>query len=132
MSKLGCECGSTISDTTDNIPYKGAIIRDQDKEALYDQMASDLNAFMKAVLQDKRDEWLRHYFLPGYPVENIKDEEVFSDILFRYVISPSLDIYQCMECGSIKIQTEAASNTFASFTARAWEKGRPSILQAPR
>ncbi len=130
MSKLGCECGGTISDTTDNIPYKGTIIRDQDQEALYDQMASDLNAFMDAILQGKREEWISRYFLPGYPVENIKNEEVFSDILSRYVIAPGLDIYQCMECGSVKIQRVPESNIFASFAAREWKKGSPSILQA--
>ncbi len=130
MSKLGCECGATISDTTDKIPYKGFIIRDQDREALYDRMADDLDAFMDAVLQGKREEWIRGYFLPGYPVEGVKNEEVFADILYRYVIAPSLDIYQCMGCGGMLVQTDPEADTFAYFAAREWEKGRPSILQA--
>src|SRR5262249_14043493 len=117
MSKLACECGATISDTTNSLPYKGSIIHDQDQEALFDQMATDLHAFINAVLTGKRKKWIRHYFLPGYPVENIGNEEVFAD-LFRYIVSPSLDVYQCLECGSIKIQTEPESNTFTSFSSR--------------
>ncbi len=130
MSKLGCECGSVISDTTDNIPYKGSIIRDQDDEALYDSVANDISAFIEALLQGKGEEWVRSYFLSGYPVDNIKNEEVVSDIISRHLLSHRLDIYQCMECGSIKIQKAPESEIFSSFAAHEWEKGSPSILQA--
>jgi hypothetical protein len=128
MSKLGCECGGIISDTTDNIPYKGSIIRDQDDEALYDSMAADIGAFINALLQGEREKWIRGYFLPGYPVEGIGDEEVVSDIFSRHLLPRRLDIYQCMECGSIKIQKAPESNEFSSFTAHEWDKGSRSIL----
>lgn len=29
MSKLGCVCGHVIRDQTDNLPYKGFILRDK-------------------------------------------------------------------------------------------------------
>lgn len=130
MSKLGCECGGVISDTTDDIPYKGSIIRDQDEEVLYDGVVNDINAFMDALLSGKREEWIRGYFLSGYPVESIRNDEVISDIITRHLAPRRLDIYQCLECGSIKIQEAPESNVFSSFAAREWEKGRPSILRA--
>ncbi|MBI3650379.1 MAG: hypothetical protein HY231_04960 [Acidobacteria bacterium] len=130
MSKLGCDCGGIISDTTDNIPYKGAIIRDQDEEILYQNISKDINAFIDALLQDKRAEWIRSYFSLGYPVESIKNEEVVSDILSGHTIRAELDLYQCMECGSIKIQESPESHRFKSFTASAWKKGSTSILQS--
>jgi len=130
MSKLGCECGGIISDTTGNIPHKGSIIRDQDEEALYDSVAKDISAFINALLQGKREDWIRSYFLSGYPAASIENEEVISDIISHHLLPRRLDIYQCMECGSIKIPKALESNKFSSFAAHEWEKGSPSILQA--
>lgn len=128
MSRLGCECGGVIYDQTDFIPYKGDIIRDQDKERVYDTIAMDINAFIEAILQGKREEWIGSYFLIGYPqVDNLS---VVSDIIARHVIRRELTILQCMQCGSIKIQNSSRSNMFSSFTVREWRKEDRSILES--
>lgn len=128
MSKLGCECGGTIYDQTDFIPYKGDIIRDQDYELVFDTIAEDVNSFIEAVLHGKRDEWIRNYFLPGYP--HVVNSDVVSDIISRHVRRCALTIYQCLQCGSIKIQSSSHSNTFNSFAANEWQKGNRSILES--
>ena len=131
MSKLGCECGNIISDTTDNIPYKGVIIRDQDVERVFDDgIANDIDDFIKAISQDKREEWLRDYFLSGYPFSEVSNLEAISDIISRRFIERKLDVYQCMSCGSIKIQNGSSSNIFNSFAAEKWLEGNESILKA--
>jgi hypothetical protein len=131
MSKLGCECGNVISDTTDNIPYKGVIIRDQDVERVfYDGIANDINEFIEAISQGKREEWMREYFLSGYPFSEVNNLGVISDIISLHFIKRELDIYQCMSCGSIKIQNGSSSNMFSSFAAKKWLEGSESILKS--
>ena len=131
MSKLGCVCGNVISDTTDNISYKGVIIRDQDMERVFDDgITNDIDEFIKAISQDKREEWLRDYFLSGYPFSEVSNLEAISDIISRRFIERKLDVYQCMSCGSIKIQNGSSSNMFNSFAAEKWLEGNESILKS--
>lgn len=130
ISKLGCECGDTISDTTDFIPYKGAIVRDQDSERVYDGIAEDINAFINALLQGKREEWAQSYFLPGYPYAKVDNIGIVADIISRHLLEHEFTIYQCMNCGSVKIQSGLNSNLFKSFFAKEWLKGSRSILEA--
>jgi hypothetical protein len=131
MSKLGCDCGGVISDTTNDIPHKGAIIRDQDTQRIFDEgIAKDVDSFIEAISQGKREEWMRGYFLPAYPFASISNLEVVSDIISRRVLERQLDIYQCSSCGSIKIQNESSSNMFSSFAAKEWQEGSESILKS--
>lgn len=126
MSKLGCECGSVIYDQTDFIPYKGSIIRDQDDERVYDGIAADVAAFIEAVAQGRRDEWIGGYFRRGYPP--VDDESVVADIIARHVLKRRLTVYQCTGCGRIKIQEGSRSNMFSSFSPDEWQTGGRSIL----
>lgn len=131
MSKLGCKCGNVISDTTDDIPYKGVIIRDQDMERVFDDgISKDVDEFIKAISQGKREEWVRGYFLSGYPFSEVSNLEVISDIISRRFIERKLDVYQCMSCGSVKIQNDSSSNMFSSFAAEEWQKESESILKS--
>jgi hypothetical protein len=133
MSKIACKCGRSITDQTDRIPNKGAIIRDQNKADLYDGMANDINSFIDALSQGKRVEWIHEYYLRFHPddspVEAIKNEDILSTILSRH-IAKELCIYQCVSCGGLMIESEPFSNTFESFTADKWEEGKASILDA--
>ena len=36
MSKIICKCGNILSDSTDNLPYKGYIISDKERFKMYD------------------------------------------------------------------------------------------------
>lgn len=131
MSKLRWECGNVISDTTDNISYKGLIIRDQDVERIFDDgIAKDINELIEAISKGERENWIREYFLSGYPFSDVSNLDVISDIISRSFVERKLDVYQCVNCGSIKIQTSSASNMFSSFAAEKWQEGNQSILKS--
>ena len=79
MSKLGCICGHTIVDQTDNIPYKAYFIRDQDQESV-SGYADAVAAFIDAIGKGKRDQWIKEYFTEIYPID-IPNSSVVFDIV---------------------------------------------------
>lgn len=117
MSKLGCPCGYTISDNTDNLPYKGLIIRDQDYESVFDSMSEDIAAFIRALLEGKRQEWLGERYSQDYAGLNLEDSEVVHDLITGYLLRRGLDIYQCERCGRIHIEDRKNKNHFFPFSA---------------
>lgn len=133
MAKTRCQCGSTILDQSDNIPYKGAIIRDQDKMNLYQSLERDITSFIDAISLSRREEWIDENYLrydqDERPAAVIKNNDVIGFILARH-LTRELCIYQCLSCGSVMIETSPFSNTFAIFTTTEWENGSASILQS--
>lgn len=111
MAKLGCVCGHVIRDQTDNIPYKARFLRDQDYEAFY-TYADDIAAFIEAIKANQRALWIKRYFSASYPTD-IPDAHVVNDIITNYEIKFEGDLYQCENCGRVKIQQD--KNLFASF-----------------
>jgi|SRR6266508_477093 hypothetical protein len=121
MSKLGCLCGAVIYDQTDNLPYKGKILRDQHTEQFYDEMLVRVNAFVAAIREGRREEWLASQMSALNPIR-LSDDEIIHDLIFAFFLRYSLDIYQCETCGRIWIQEHPTSNHFRSFTPDAtWE-----------
>ncbi len=112
MSKLGCICGHTIVDQTDNIPYKASFIRDEDLERTYDHY-DDVDAFINAIKNGERQKWLDKYFGKGL-YTNISDSSVINDIIRRYISRFESDIFLCENCGRIKIQN-GNTNMYTSF-----------------
>jgi hypothetical protein len=114
MSKLGCVCGHTITDQTDNIPYKAKFIRDQDFDEYSDKYTEDVASFIDAVKEGKRDEWIKMYFSETYPM-NINNSSVVFDIVSVQRSRFEGELFQCETCGRVKIQVRD-ENLFASFT----------------
>jgi hypothetical protein len=112
MSKLGCVCGHTIVDQTNDIPYKAKFIRDQDFESLI-EYAGVVASFADAVKDGKRDEWILNYFKVAYSA-SISNADVIFDITSGYTRDFESEIFQCENCGRIKIQVRD-TNSFASF-----------------
>jgi hypothetical protein len=112
MSKLGCICGHVIRDQTDDIPYKARFIRDQDYEGFF-AYAGDIAAFIAAIQADQRSQWIKQYFSDSYPTD-IPNASILNDILVNYKVEFEGDLYQCENCGRVKIQVQD-KNLFASF-----------------
>jgi hypothetical protein len=112
MSKLGCVCGHVIRDQTDFIPYKARFVRDQDDEN-YHAYVDDVAAFIEAVKGNSRAQWIRRYFSDSYPID-IPNSHIVNDIITRYEVKFEGTLYQCENCGRIKIQVQD-KNLFASF-----------------
>ena len=113
MSKLGCICGHTIRDQTDFIPYKASFIRDQDIES-HSSYIEVIDSFIKALKTGKRVQWLKNYFSADYPID-LSDANIISDIVSQYDLNFQGTLYQCENCGRVKIQIQN-TNHFASFT----------------
>jgi hypothetical protein len=112
MSKLGCICGHVIVDQTDNISYKAKFLRDQDLDS-YTNYLDDVGSFLKAIKNGTREKWISEYFSPTYPVD-ISDSSIIFDIIARHAVEYEGDLYQCENCGRIKVQVQN-KNLIASF-----------------
>jgi len=113
MSKLGCVCGHVITDQTDNIPYKAKFIRDQDFGEYSDKYTDDISSFIEAVKDGRRNEWVKNYFSETYPT-SISDSSIVFDIISVQDRIFEGDVYQCENCGRIKVQIQD-KNLYASF-----------------
>ena len=112
MSKLGCVCGHTIVDQNDNLPNKAKFIRDQDTEKFMNY-SNDIASFIEAIKDGRRDAWIKEYFSEIYPTK-IDNSSVIFDIFSVHERNVSSDIYQCENCGRIKIQIKD-TNQYSSF-----------------
>jgi hypothetical protein len=115
MAKLGCICGHTIVDQTDNISYKASFIRDQDIDTIDNLQADDINDFINAIINNERDKWLKNYFCTD-AYKNLKNSVIIQDIMSRHSLKYESEIFLCEECGRIKIQ-KGTENKFISFSA---------------
>lgn len=112
MSKLGCICGHTIVNQTDNLAYKAEFIRNQDLDAI-DNRTDEIAKFIEAIKNDTRDKWLDDFY--GLDIDkSIANSSVVFDIIGRYTMNYESTIYQCEKCGRIKIQ-KGTSNKYLSF-----------------
>jgi hypothetical protein len=115
MSKIGCNCGATIHDTTYPLPNKGQIIRDQQYDLLTDRMAEDISQFIEAKLNGRQYEWVKQRFTEDYANLNLKDEAIANDLITGYLVKNCLNIYQCETCGRVLIESKSDKNKFYSF-----------------
>ncbi|MGE0882695.1 MAG: hypothetical protein AB7P14_04070 [Blastocatellales bacterium] len=115
MSKLGCNCGGVIYDQTDNLPYKGMIIRDQHTDVV-DNVVNNIASYLEARLSGNGQQWVNDHF--GYADADLEldDSSIIYDLM-TLMFSPgiALDIYQCEQCQRILIENRNRQNTFISF-----------------
>lgn len=88
MSKLAGKCDNVISDTTDNLPYKGEIISDQDWEAVWGAISQ-------------------------LPQANVDQR---SDKITGIRIGHSRDVYECTKCGRLWVERSPGTNEFVSYS----------------
>jgi hypothetical protein len=112
MSKLGCICGYTIVDQSDSLQNKASFIRDQNYEAA-ENYSEDIDSFINSIKNNCRDKWTEEYF--GVDIyKKLADSIVIQDIISRYRLKYESTIYQCQNCGRIKIQ-KGLTNLYVSF-----------------
>ena len=61
MSKLGCTCGHTIRDQANQLPYKGCVLKDQDREVSLEGIASDVTLYIESLLGKDKGEWSKQF-----------------------------------------------------------------------
>ena len=114
MSKLGCPCGHVIVDQADALPFKAAIVRDQDAEALWMETTELLATFVAAVRDGNRAAWLAEHLSPEYP-QDVDDAGVISDLLAGFQVRYSTVAYECEVCGRLLIR-RAEALSFVPFS----------------
>lgn len=129
MSKLGCDCGHVIIDQTDSLPYKAALLKNQDEDAFYAKVCADLASFAQATRDGTRAEWIAKHFLPAYP-QNLPDEDVIHDYLSSALIDRMVAVYECEQCGAVWIERGDIPNRFGGYQPKI--PGEPGILASRR
>jgi hypothetical protein len=88
MSQLSCKCGHVISDTTDDLSWKGEVIADGDYEFVWAALAE---------LQGNTDQRL----------------DTATGIRIRH----SREVYECISCGRLWVQREPGTKFFVSYSS---------------
>jgi hypothetical protein len=115
MGKLGCICGHTIADQTDNILYKGYILPDSQLDNVSVSLTDSIDSLLDSIKSNKRLEWIKKNFhVPSYPTD-LKDSSMIHDLLSRKLVSNTQDIFECENCGRIAIQV-GQTNQFKFFS----------------
>ena len=104
MSKLGCLCGHTIVDQTNDIAYKGYILPDTLVNSFFDVLTENMNSLATAKKSNNTLEWMKKNFsVPPYPLD-ASDADMIHDLLFNAFVNTNQDIYECENCGRVAIQ----------------------------
>jgi hypothetical protein len=120
VSKFGCTCGHVIVDQTDNLPYKGQVLKDQDHEVFFASTADALVAYLAGVRSGDPTEWHRKWpFLRGKT-----DEHVAWSLMGWFWRKFVVDVYECEQCGRLWVQEGTESHRFLPFTREEGSAGR--------
>jgi hypothetical protein len=111
MSKLGCRCGATIRDQSDNLLYKGSILKNQDCGPVSDEVVEELASYMSAVKEGTTDAW----FASRPWLRGKADSWIVRSTLVRMWIKYRVDVYECEHCGRLWVQTGVETQEFAPF-----------------
>jgi hypothetical protein len=114
MSKLKCHCGHTISDVSNNRPYKADFLPDENREDFLNDIVKIIKSFNDAKESGQRDNWIKENFtVPPYPTD-LPDQEMIWDLIHNSFIEKTGTMFQCDSCGRILIQRGQTDN-FTSF-----------------
>jgi hypothetical protein len=113
MSKLACLCGNQISDSRYPSATEGQLVAQQDDEK--SPAVANVASFIAALLSGRKQEWVRGFFLKGYP-EDLSDESIISDILWRSESEAKMRVAECENCGRLWVQVSAGQNCYRSYS----------------
>ena len=117
MSKLACHCGAVISNVEYPSSTEGKIRTQEDYETYECRIEERIASFLVAVAEGTRENWIRTFFNPGYPLE-VLDSEVTADIRTRFEIEFLLSMCECRKCGRLFIQKCPGKNEYVCFEPR--------------
>jgi hypothetical protein len=108
MSKLVCICDHVISDTTDYLPYKAALIRDIAEELFFESISKENMSFSSAKENGELDKWVKERW-------NSDDwsptaEQLFYDRLTSFYFEHFTMVYECQNCGRLMVEKKETRN----------------------
>jgi hypothetical protein len=100
-----------IRDQTDNLPYKGQILKDQDWEPFFSGAARAMAEYLAGVRSGDLTEFHREWpFLIGKT-----DEHVARTLLGLFWRKFAVEVYECEQCGRLWVQQGTESQRFIPF-----------------
>jgi hypothetical protein len=125
MSFFLCTCGYRIGFNVCPCRNDGDVMGHRDRERADDLISREVEQYLAAVREGRRDSWLREFYLDVFPIE---DASVISDIFARTIGDLSRAIHQCERCGRLWLQAKPGENTYASYLPEGAWRG---ALEAP-
>lgn len=123
MSKLGCTCGYTIRDNTDEIPYKALCYADEDTPVYFNEVIETVGDLLLAYKQEAKER----------PLLASSDSHESSDrrhitrqivqILSYYHGGHRRDLFECENCGRLWLQVNPRENTYVSYLPEGQARG---------
>jgi hypothetical protein len=120
MSKFGCVCGHSMSDITDNLPYKASFLPDEDTNHALDNVMEEVASLIHARERGEQAEYLTEQalFLPN---------PTLRDILYHAFSHPTFEfgrtMYECERCGRIWMQAVPEKNEWVSYLPESARRG---------
>jgi hypothetical protein len=105
-----CKCGHLIEDGEDRA-YKAKLMPDLEFEAYSDQVDSQLNEFIDAMMNGKREEWMVNHFMEGYP-KDLTNAQMLGDVLNWIYVGHNKEIFQCEKCSRLWIEKDGVNMSF--------------------
>lgn len=112
MSKLTCTCGHLIVDQSDDLPYKGSILRDQDREAVFAGPVARIARAIDGLRQGDASAFAREF---PRPQEQADVEMAVWVMLHTEWHKRQLDVLECTACGRLWVQREPGINRYVSY-----------------
>ncbi|WP_425614882.1 hypothetical protein NA78x_004765 [Anatilimnocola sp. NA78] len=126
MSKLLCRCGNIISDVVVPCPTEAWLFPQQDDNAAQEKFTTAVEAFLSAIRDGRREEWVLHFFLPGYPLD-LADSAIISDIRAHCEQEYGRSVAECEKCGRLWVQSFSGQNAYRSYSPD--EGGYAAVLR---
>lgn len=109
MPKFHCRCSHIIDLTPIPSGVTGTLFAELPEDELFEETVANLSAFVKAVRDGKRDEWLQGFYpCQSGAVINFSDEEILHDILWRNWDEKRLFVVECDSCGRLWVNRSDA------------------------
>jgi hypothetical protein len=114
MSKMACICGNVISDVVCPCPTEGWLTGDEDRERLQSESSAAVKSFLVALVAGQKEEWIRSFFLRGYPAD-LADERVLGDVISYFERRYHKSVAECEQCGRLWVQVKPGENVYRSY-----------------
>ena len=114
MSKMPCKCGHVISDVVCPCPTEADVIGHIAYERFDEDFTQKVEAFLKAIREGRREEWIATNFSEVYP-GNQSDADIISDIVSSSFHAQALCMAECENCGRLWLQRGVELNEYRSF-----------------
>ena len=116
--KMLCQCGATIVDQTDDLPYKASLERDQDSEPMWTAVVSEIAALVEQ--KDDLAAWAsEHHHCDDISERSVHD--LIYQVIFGHTLRIRTDVYECESCGRLFVFGGRRPNIATCFTP---ESGR--------